>query len=140
MKTLAGLLLLAALLNGCVALVAGGIGAGAVAFTRGELGSSYDEPYDRTWQAALDVLGEMGISIYNTNKDGGLIEGTKKDGTNVRLAIESLTPKTTKVRIRVGKLGNEEESQQIDRNIRRHLNVKQPESNEQAKRSELGQP
>lgn len=132
MKPLA-LLLVMVLLNGCVALVAGGAGAGAVAYTKGEYGNRYDKPYDSTWQAALDALHQMGISVYNTSKDGGLIEGTRQDGTKVRLALQSIDANTTQVRIRVGKLGEEDFSRQIDLTIRRLLDVGQPESGGQAR-------
>lgn len=123
MKILAGLMIAALLLNGCVALVAGGAGAGAVAFAKGEYQTHYEKPYDQTWHAALDALKEMGISVHNASKDGGLLEGTKKDGTSVRIILQSAGSDTTEVRVRVGKIGDDDYSQQIDRAIKQRLGI-----------------
>lgn len=124
MKFFAALVLATSLMTGCVALIAGGAGAGAVAFAKGEYETSYQRPYDQTWQATQDALKDLGIKTYNTSKDGGLIEATKNDGTAVRVVLQSTDPKTTAIKIRVGKVGDEQYSRTIDNKIRERLGIK----------------
>lgn len=117
------LVALAALLQGCAALVAGGAGAGAVAYVKGEYRITYDAPLEKTWDATFQALKQMDITVYNSVKAGKepRIEGTRKDGTNVRVAFETPSAEKTTVKIRVGKFGDEEASRAIDRRIYEEL-------------------
>lgn len=121
---LLGLLLFCFPMNGCVAVVAGGAGAGAVAFAKGEYQTSYERPYDQTWQATIDTMQEMNITPYNTSKSGGLFQGKRTDGTEVRIVLQSVKPERTEIKVRVGNLGDEEYSRMIDRKIQARLGIK----------------
>lgn len=115
------------MLQGCVALVAGaGAGAGTVAYIRGELQTTYAAPLGRTWDAAVGALKDLAITVKTTKKDelGGTIDAARADGTAVKIALESVGPGTTSVKIRVGIFGDEEASKAINRKIADRLGVK----------------
>ena len=124
MKMLLVLILAGSLLTGCVALVAGGAGAGAVAFAKGEYVASYERNYEQTWQAALDTMKEERISLHDSSKDGGLMEGNRTDGEDVKLVLESVKPDSTEVRIRVGNLGMRSTPDGLIKKIGQRLGIK----------------
>ena len=129
MRAMAGMILvlicMSLMLQGCL-LLAAGAGAGAVAYVKGELKTTYAASLNRTWEATLSALKDLRINVYSSKKDAfvGSIEATKADGTKVKIALEPAGPDTTSVRIRVGIFGDEETSRVINRQIASKLGVK----------------
>ena len=111
------------ILQGCVAVIGAGAGAGTVAYVRGELQTTYAASFNRTWEASLTALKDLGITVYNTDKDAteGNIEATKADGTKVKINLKPAGSDTTSVKIRVGIFGDEEVSRTISNQISKRL-------------------
>jgi hypothetical protein len=111
------------MLQGCVAVIGAGAGAGTVAYVRGELQTSYAASFNRTWEASLVALKDLGITVYNTEKDAteGNIEATKADGTKVKINLKPAGTDITAVKIRVGIFGDEEVSRTISNQISKRL-------------------
>jgi hypothetical protein len=111
------------IMQGCVAVVGAGAGAGTVAYVRGELQTTYAASFNRTWEASLASLKDLGITVYNTQKDAteGDIEATKADGTKVKINLKPTGSDTTSVKIRVGIFGDEEVSRTISNQISKRL-------------------
>ena len=114
------------MLQGCVAVIGAGAGAGTVAYVRGELQTSYAASFNRTWEASLAALKDLSITIYNTEKDAteGNIEATKADGTKVKINLKPAGSDITAVKIRVGIFGDEEVSRTISNQISKRLGKK----------------
>ncbi|MGQ9570457.1 MAG: DUF3568 domain-containing protein [Thermodesulfovibrionales bacterium] len=117
------------MMQGCVAVIEAGAGAGTVAYVRGELQTSYAASLDRTWDASIGALKDIGITIYNTKKDAteGDIEATKADGTKVKINLKPKGQDITTVKIRVGIFGDEEVSRTISNQISKRLEKTQSE-------------
>lgn len=106
-----GLVLVAApLFSGCVAVVAGAAaGASAVVYTRGEMRS--DLPYEvaAVFGAAHDVLTDMELIKIEEQKtvlDGELLYRTALD-KQVKVRLERVTDGVTRIKIRVGVVGDQ---------------------------------
>ncbi len=97
-------------LGGCVAVVAGAAGAGAVAYVRGELESSIPHSLDDVFAASQRALADLKFARIDDNKSGidaQLIARTALD-KKVEIKLERITDKLTKVHIRVGVIGDQD--------------------------------
>ena len=117
------------MLQGCVLLALGtgaAAGAGAVAYMKGELRVTYTAPLDRTWEATLGALDDLGYGILTSQKgeSGGEIEAKKVGQDKVTIGLSISGPGTTLVTIRVGIFGDEEISRTIQGKITSRLEVK----------------
>ena len=117
------------LLQGCVLLAVGAgaaAGAGAVAYIQGELRTTYTTPLDRTWEATLGALKDLGYDVISREKteSGGEIEAKKVGEDKVKITLSISGPGTTLVSIRVGIFGNEAISRTIQGKITSKLEVK----------------
>lgn len=125
-RLVAGLLALAALpwMTGCVVVAAGAVGAGAVAYVRGELASSLEGDLDAVYQAAQRALVKLEFAKIEERKSGldaQLIHRTALD-KRVEIKLEKVTDRLTKVKIRVGVVGDQELSLALLEKIRAELN------------------
>lgn len=121
------LLLCVILLQGCVAAVVGaGAGAGAVAYIKGELQTTYAAPLSKTWDAAMSALKELEITVVTTQMDAtrGTIEASRADGSRVKIDMKATGIDTTSVSIRVGILGDQAASRTINDKIAANLEKK----------------
>jgi len=111
--------------NGCVPLMVGaaGAGVGTYAYVKGQLETAYPATYEQTWQATLDALEGLGISVETSGKDafGGTIKAKRADGTSVRLKVAPITSNSTSVKIRVGLFGDRTVSEGISTEIASRL-------------------
>ena len=117
------------MLQGCMLLALGtgaAAGAGAVAYIKGELRVTYTAPLDRTWEATLGALDDLGYGILTSQKgeSGGEIEAKKVGQDKVTVGLLISGPGTTLVTIRVGIFGDEEVSRTIQGKITSRLEVK----------------
>jgi hypothetical protein len=120
------LLFLSFILQGCVLLAIGtgaAAGAGAVAYIKGELQTTYGASLDQTYQATLDALEDLDYRILSTQKDGteGEIEAKRVGGDSVKVKLSVSGRGTTLVKIRVGIFGDEAASRTIERKIASRL-------------------
>ena len=111
------------LLTGCVVAVAGAAGAGAMAYVSGELESTVDQDFSKTFaatQAGLKNLEFARISEEKTAIDAKFIYRTALD-KKVTVKLNRVTDKTTKISIRVGLVGDKPLSISILEKIKANL-------------------
>lgn len=102
--------------SGCVAFLAGGAGAGTMAYLRGEMSSAEDVPLVRARAAARTALTGLGYPITSSSEDKGIratFVARKDAETNVHVTVERITDSATQVKIRVGLLGDQAVSKLI---------------------------
>jgi len=110
-------------LNGCVVVAAGAVGAGAVAYVRGELSSSLEKELDAVYRATQTVLARQEFARIDERKSGldaQLVYRTALD-KRIEIKLEKVTERLTKVRIRVGLVGDQELSILLLEKIRAEL-------------------
>ncbi len=122
------LLSLSLMLQGCVLLAVGAgaaVGAGTVAYIKGELQITYATHFDQTYQATQDALGDLDYRILSTQKDAteGEIEAKRVGGESVKVKLSVSGRGTTLVKIRVGIFGDEAASRTIERKIASRLGL-----------------
>jgi hypothetical protein len=110
-------------LTGCVVVAAGAVGAGAVAYVRGELDSSVEHGIDDTYRAtqqALAALEFAKISEHKSMIDAELVSRTALD-KKVEIKLSKITERMTKIQIRVGMVGDQQLSLAILEKIQAQL-------------------
>jgi hypothetical protein len=85
--------------SGCVYLVAGAaVGAvGGYAISKDTIQGDTDKTFNSLWSSSLKVLGIMG-TVKTEDKQKGEIEADV-DGSEVKITMEQLTTKTTRIRV-----------------------------------------
>lgn len=124
-RLFAALLALAALpwLSGCVIIAAGAVGAGAVAYVRGELTTSLEHELDTVYRAAQVALAKQEFAKIEERKSGldaQLVHRTALD-KRVEIKLEKITDRLTKLRIRVGFVGDQDLSLALLEKIKAEL-------------------
>ena len=104
--------------SGCALLLIGGgaaAGAGTVAYVKGELRSTQEIPFERTWNATTEAMKELEFAITQKEKDAlsGLIVARGTDDQKIVIHLEKQSEDLTEIRIRVGSFGDESRSQLI---------------------------
>lgn len=113
-------------LSGCPLVLLGGgaaVGAGAVAYTQGELRSVEAATFERTWDAVHEATRDLGFIITDQNKepDSASVEARTQDNKEVKIELSAKAPTATEIRIRVGMFGNEALSRVILEKIKRNI-------------------
>lgn len=109
--------------SGCVAVVAGGVGAGTVAYVRGDLQTTLEAPHGAVYSASLRAVESLGFALVDEQQDelsGEIISRTSQD-RRVRIQTKEQTSQTTDLSIRIGTFGDEELSRRILREIEANL-------------------
>lgn len=98
--------------SGCVALVAGAVGAGGVLFFKGILEKNYDYSVAKVYKASVAACKSLDIPIHEKkiDKHNAVIKGITSDGKDVTIEVEALTERASKLKIRIGVFGDEEMS------------------------------
>ncbi len=123
---LVAILVLAAVLpwlTGCVVVAAGAVGAGAVAYVRGELAASVEADLDSTYAAAQQALEKLEFAKIDQRKSGldaQLVHRTALD-KRVEIKLKKVTDRLTKIEIRIGIVGDQELSLTLLDKIRAEL-------------------
>ena len=117
----------AALLGGCAPAVLVGVGAAAgvtgVKYYEGSLTAIYHASFEETWEAAEKTLERRNV-LVELRKRGigsGRISGQDFRGRPVTLNLEYVSPEETQVVIRVGHLGDKDESMAFKDDIKMFL-------------------
>ena len=113
--------LLAALagLSGCVVVVAAGVGvaagAGVVYWVEGAAHTTLGHPIQQVHDATLDALKKLGaaVPIDKTDAFSGEIESTLQGGSSVSIGLKAVSASVTNVTIRVGTLGDRDQSDRV---------------------------
>ena len=123
---LIGLLMSSVLLiPGCFAAAVGVGAVGTVAYIKGDLEAYEAENVSTVYDAAKKAASELGLTVTKEYKDVLSAEIIARDSEDRKttIKIKATSPKTTKLSIRVGILGNEARSSFIYQKI--HDNLKQ---------------
>lgn len=96
-----------------------GIGIGTYKYIEGNLERDYPITYDKTWNVTNQALTNLKISITNSIKNEGTIDGVREDGKSVIIRLINRGQWVTTVRVRVGFLGDKEASAKIHDEIAR---------------------
>ncbi|HOP46909.1 MAG TPA: DUF3568 family protein [Desulfobacteraceae bacterium] len=111
------------LISGCAAVIAGGAGAGTVAYIKGELQTNLDASLEKSVEAtklAVDNLKFIKISEQVDSLTGEIIARTAQD-KKITIKLNKFTEKTTKISIRVGVFGDQSLSQSLLEEIKEEL-------------------
>ena len=129
MRRPASLILLLNLLmvcGGCVTVDVGsgtGAGVGVYSYLHGELKAVYAVPIQTIWPQVLTAMETLQLTIDHRSVDGlgGLINLRRVDGTPITVRLAPTPEDGTLIRVRVGPLGNKEESLRIHQIVQREL-------------------
>ena len=83
--------------SGCIFIVAGVGALGGYAISKDTIQGETDSGFEDVWQASQEVLDVMGL-IHTEYKSKGEIEA-KVNSSDVKILIEELTSKTTRLRV-----------------------------------------
>lgn len=109
---LAGVLGGLVLTLGCLPtlLIGGGavVGAGTVAYAKGELHSSENAQLTRTWTAARATMRDLGFSVVSSEEDVrySRLVALTDDDRRVQIVLEAPSREITEIHIRVGFFGD----------------------------------
>ena len=125
LAALAAALALPLATTGCIAAAMGGAAAGmaSFAYTTGDLETTLNEPLEDVWNAAVEANEELGFVIKARAKDklGARVESTQAQGGDIKVLLEPVGARATKINIRVGTFGDERKSRLILRHIQENL-------------------
>lgn len=115
------------LIAGCGPMILFGAGTAAgiagYKYYNGALTVVFEAPFTQTWNASLKAVKDMKLEIENSEHkiSAGSIKAKYPDRTPVSISIQYRTLKETEVEIRVGVLGDRDESVKIKEGIRKVL-------------------
>ena len=127
LRRIAAVAAAAVMLYGCGPMVLMGVGAAAgvtgVKYYEGALTAVFQAPFDRTWNAAEKTLERRKVDIEVRNRElgSGRLSGRDFRGTPHTISLEYVVPEETKVVIRVGHLGDKDESMAVKEEMRKIL-------------------
>lgn len=109
-------------LSGCILLVAAAA-AGGVAWYMGEGAKTYPHGVKKVYGATLDALEKNSVAVALKSADNvsGLIEGKFADGKDLKVKFEAEGENVTKVKVRVGTMGDKDKTNFIFGQIDRYL-------------------
>lgn len=116
-------------LSGCsrkwavIGAAAAAVGTSAYFYVKGDLKRNYEAPIDKTWQAAVKSVEDLGLSTESKQKDAfnGVIKGKMADGKSFTVTVKRLGENLTEVGVRIGTFGNKEISESIHNKILSNL-------------------
>jgi len=118
------LLPLVASLSGCIALAIGAAAGGTGAlYVRGAAEKSYAHKIDKVGRAVVKGLEDAEVVVTGSQVGAatGKVTGTAPDGKKAIVDLEAPGDKVTRIKVRVGTLGNRERSEYLVSKIDEHL-------------------
>jgi len=114
---------IAVFIQGCVAVAAAGLGAGTVAYVKGDLKALEAANLDKVYKATEKALDELEFSVTKKTKDVLSAVIVARDAANKKITIKlsAAEEDATKISIRVGTFGNETKSRMIYEQIKKYL-------------------
>ena len=111
--------------SGCAVLVGGMIGGGVAGYFKGVLKTEENATFDKVWLAVVETVEQEDFEIVRKESGIGkaLVEARilKKEDAVAYVTVAYKKPEVTKISIRVGVFGDEEESRRILEMIREKL-------------------
>lgn len=117
-KFIAAAILIFFVFTGCApAVLIGGaaLGAGGYKYYDGALVVIYKAPFDKTWDASIKALENLGYPVYERKRKiaSGKIITTGPVKERIKLSVKYSSLEKTEVNIRVGIMGDEEISAKV---------------------------
>ncbi len=109
--------------SGCAVILAGGAGAGTVAYIKGELQTNLEASLEKSIEAtrsAVENLKFIKISEEADKLTGEIIARTSQD-EKITIQLNKVTENTTKISIRVGMFGDQSLSHSLLEEIKKEL-------------------
>ena len=109
--------------SGCAVILAGGAGAGTVAYIKGELQTNLEASLEKSIEAtrsAVENLKFIKISEKVDKLTGEIIARTSQD-KKITIKLNKVTENTTKISIRVGMFGDQSLSHSLLEEIKKEL-------------------
>lgn len=102
---------------------AAGVGAAAVYYSKGDLEADFDEDIRDVYDASKATMQRRGYDIAEdrVNRDEGLITGRTDDDKRIRLSLNERSGNRTRMKIRIGTVGDEAASRNLYDDIREEL-------------------
>lgn len=109
--------------SGCFILLGAAAGAGGYAYASGVLEKGYDIPMDQLQNATQQGFKDLKLVLESEDTDrlSAKYRATLADGNAVKVDLKALTEKTSKIRIRVGLIGDKAKSEMILNAIENYL-------------------
>ena len=110
--------------SGCVPLLIGAaVGAGGVAYVKGALVHNIDEPVEDIHKASLAAFKGLNLFVASDelNRHSAVIKAEYEDGKKIDIKIDAITEFVSKVTIRIGVIGDQEDSRLILNAIEKKL-------------------
>jgi hypothetical protein len=110
-------------LSSCALAVAAGSAAGAALYFRGQLKASRNATLDQAWHASSLAFQVLDLELESKERDGLYAEfiGRRSDERKVVVSLKKLEEDVVQIGIRVGIIGDEEQSRIILSQIERRL-------------------
>lgn len=111
-------------ITGCVPLLIGAAaGAGSMTYVKGALIKNVDKPVAKVHKASLSAIEGLDLFITSDelNKHSAIIKAEYEDGKKVKVFIDALTERSSKITIRIGTFGDDDRSQVILTAIQKKL-------------------
>ena len=112
-----------AVTSGCLAVAAGAGAGAAVAYVRGQLEANIGSSFDNTIAATNKALQQLSIAKVNEKRDALVCVITARNAADkkIEIRLENAAQQLTKVRIRIGLMGDEQLSISILEKIKANL-------------------
>jgi hypothetical protein len=110
--------------SGCLLVAVGAGAAGTVAYVKGELETTLSASMDNSYNATLRALEQLQLSTIQKTKDAlsaEVVARTSED-KKVTITLTRVDDKSTKLTIRVGIFGDQDQSTTIYEHIKKNLN------------------
>ena len=109
--------------SGCFFLVGAAAGVGGYVWVKGALEQNLNATAEQVHAATVKALNKLKLTTVSDQSDRlkSKVVAEFADGQNVNIDIDALTELTTKIRIRVGVLGDKAKSELILSKIKRYL-------------------
>ncbi|MCD4780342.1 MAG: DUF3568 domain-containing protein [Candidatus Omnitrophica bacterium] len=125
-KWVQGVILLVMVINfsGCIPLLVGAaVGAGSMAYMQGVLEMNFDQSVKKSHGASVAALKDLGLFIKQDelNRHSSRINFEFETGEKGKIDIKALTERSSKIKIRVGVIGDESKSRMIMNIIQQKL-------------------
>ena len=113
---------IAGMAGGCV-VAAAGLGAGTVAYVRGDLETMEAKSLDEVYNATEKAVSELGLNISRKTKDAmsAVFVGRDAEDKKIRIKLTAAEDDMTELSIRIGMFGNETKARRIYEEIQRQL-------------------
>lgn len=123
MRTATVFLVVALMTSGCTAVLVGGGAAATYAWVSGWLEATFDEPLPKLERASREALEELNFVAIQGSVDKleGSVTAQMASGKKVRIKLKAIDFEQTRIKIRVGTVGDKALSEQILRHIQREL-------------------